>query len=599
MSAAADTETRQLAARARASDAAWAELAVAQWHRVACLHALATGDEAAVGPLSEATFEAARRDLDSFLRDDEPFGRWLAAQTRDVAKSRLAPDDYARTAWGRAQDLLSDPPAVRGLGREALHGGEAVGTGAVAAALDDLAAGQRLFVRLLFVEGFPAGRLAGVLGVPVSFVRSFAYGLLERLGDLDELELAVPSGEGIQLGVRALEARGNQAELRALLEAHAGDPGAKTLLFRCVRLGDALSRDPLARRDPDPRWISELVRDALAGEAGPAPSAPPGRGSTTAEVPDRAPPREGPGAGAPAETADAPPPPRRPRAPPAKLTALAPQADPGRRRRERVAQAGFAAFILGFFVTGLYALFGGKSLVPRFRSGALVADLFATEAPPRRAVIGRVTTPRGDTRDLVTGQNLFASPLGPSAVRLEPGPAMTLAAGGGLRAFPQRVELLRGGLTARVRDPADAAVHFRVPRAVATTPKGQLALRHTPGGDSLVAVKGGGASVAIAGGPTVELDPFRLLRLRPDGTYRVEDAPAPLFLDPLFGLAGDPARVVASGLSPGSGGTALRRSLILAPAAPADRPRRRRSNGVMTAAPRRTDRRYRSYHDLF
>jgi hypothetical protein len=59
--------------------------------------------------------------------------------------------------------------------------------------------------------------------------------------------------------------------------------------------------------------------------------------------------------------------------------------------------------------------------------------------------------------------------------------------------------------------------------------QGTLVVAGSQDRGAFMAVKGGSAQVHLPDGSTVDLDPFRLLRLAPDGSYSIEDAPPEMF----------------------------------------------------------------------
>jgi DNA-directed RNA polymerase specialized sigma24 family protein len=526
----ADKSERAVARRAAGGDGqAWAELVEGHWHRVVTLHRMATGDARAAEQLAVATFEEARRNLDAFLRDDEPFQRWIACSSRDTARSCLAADDYQATPWGQAEDLLSDPPQARALAQPALHEGSHVPEEDLREALSDLSMGHRLFARLVFHERLEPGRLAGVLGASSAFVVSFVYGILDQLGGLEHLELADQDGPGgIGLAREVLEAQGDHDALKELLRRHAECSGSRTLIFRSIRLAEALGKDLEPVATPPAALLEELR-------------------SAPGVVPAAATP----------DGAERPPPPKviplsvRPRA---------------RGNRDRRMQAGFAATILLFFLGGSYALFGDKALAPRFRAAGLIADLNEAEQVPEEHRAGEYRTLTGRSFPLPAGKTLFASPLGPTGVTLAGGARITLLGASGLRAASgTQVALLRGRLVARLEDVQRQGGELVVQAGgvVARAGSGRLAVSGTQDGAVVVAVKGGPAQVRLADGTDLALEPFRQVRVLADGTYRIEDAPAAAFTeraDPETGQVaalGVPAAAAGtSGVRAGSGNAA-------------------------------------------
>lgn len=503
-----DRSERATARRAKAGDGeAWAGLVEDHWNRAFQVHALATDDPRAARMLTEATFELARKQLDAFLRDDEPFSRWLTGLCRDTARARLAEDDWNATPWAQSSEVLSDPPQARPLDPEALHRGPQVPDEAIRTATLGLSLGHKLFARLVFVEGFPTGRLAGVLAASSAFVTSFAYGLLDQLGALETLEF---SGEatpaGISLATDALEARSDADRLKELLRRHAGCEGSRTLLFRVIRLSEALSRDPLP--------AVEAPADLLAAlRAGPDAA---GGAAAEADPERRAPPRVIPLR-------------HRPEV---------------RGRQDRWMQWAFAATILLFFTGGTYALFGGRVLAGRRPLGVPEAE---PEPADTSRLVGYYTSLNGRRQVLGAGRALHASPLGATAVTFLEGPRALLTAGSGMLGHPGRAELLVGKLLVYPAGPGKAAA---VPFVIAagglevTAPGATVAVSTGPGAGTLVAVKGGSGRVRLPDGTVVELDPFRQVRVAPDGTYRVEDAGTAGFgetLEPAFAAVAGPA----------------------------------------------------------
>lgn len=523
----ADKSERAVARRAAGGDGkAWAELVEGHWHRVVVLHRLATGDPEAAEQLAAATFEEARRNLDAFLRDDEPFHRWIASAARDTARRCLHPDDYQATPWGHAEDLLSDPPQARPLSHGALHEGAHVPEEEIRGALRDLSMGHRLFARLVFHEHLDPGRLAGILGASSAFVVSFVYGILDQLGGLESLQLSDTNGPGgIGLAREALESRGDHDTLKELLRRNADCPGAQTLIFRTIRLSEALGRDLEPTAAPPAALLEEL-----RSETGPIPAATAADGSE--------------------------------RPPPPKVIPLSVRPRT-QRNRDRRMQIGFAATILLFFMGGTYALFGDKDLAPRFRAAGLISDLNEVEEVPAKHRAGDYRTLTGRSFPLPTGKTLFASPLGPTSVTLSGGARITLLGASGLQAASgSRVSLLRGRLVARLEDVArkGGSLSVQAGGVLAQAGAGRLAVSGTASGGVLVAVKGGPAQIRLADGTNLNLEPFRQIRVLADGTYRIEDAPASAFTeraDPETGQVaalGVPAGARgASGIRAGSG----------------------------------------------
>lgn len=479
---------------------AWTALVRDHWDLVHELHRLATQDDEAAASLTAATFEMAHRDLDGFLRDDETFSQWIASTARDAARRHLAEEDWKLTPWAQGQEQLSDPPSVEALGDEALHEGERIELEVLDPCLAPLSPGHRLVTRLLFRAKLSVGRVAGILGASSAFVGSFAYGLLDQLGGLEGLEFdgedATPN---LLLALEVLEVRDDRRAVKDLLVANQGCQGAQTLIFRVLRLSDALGRDPPAPATPaDDVLVGLAALVAVAGEVAP-------------------------GAEGAAEAA-----PEAQRIIPLKAR---PQPPP---RSGRMAQAAFAGGILMLFVGGTFALLDEPETAPALREveAARLRDRKdERRRQGERGPIGYYAGISGRKKLLKEGQTLHASSLGSTALTLMSGARAVLTGGSTLTAHPDRIELSGGRALIFVDRKGGQAGRFEVRAGGATlgAEAGTVAATTRAGEGTVLAVKGGSAEVRLPSGESVTLDPFRQVRIQADGSYVVEDAGSEAF----------------------------------------------------------------------
>ncbi len=508
-----ETQTARLALQG--DEAAWTEIVTTHWQRIETLHRLATGDAEASRSLAAATFQSARGGLEAFLRDEETFAEWLAAMARDTARRHLSDDDWRATPWSHGQEILSDAPRVAPLASGLIHSPDPIPPGPVGEALAGLSTGHQLATHLLFQDQLSVGRLAGVLGASSMFVGSFAYGLLDQLGGLESIEHdSAGCRAGLLVALDALEARGDPQAVRDLLRTLAACGGCQTLVFRVLRLSESLGTSTADPAAPAP----DLATLGLAGAPG----------SAVAQSAGEA----------------------RPEPPPVRIIPLKSRPEPNHGRR--LAHLAVAVALLLAFAGGTVGLLRGRPIGGSPGSAGEVpggdADRTAS-APGASGAVGYFAGLSGRKQVLAEGRALQSSPLGATELTLFEGPTALLSPASIVVARGAGLELERGRILLSLdgRPVKSGGFQARVAGLTVTAQKGTVVAATVPGEGTLVAVKGGSASVRLPDGTVLELDPFRQVRISPGGEHRVEDARPEAFGEAQLAAAGSGSSAAGPG----------------------------------------------------